>query len=244
MTTTPSSDRARDPGGRGRDRILFVHVMKTGGTSLRRMLELSLGAQRVYPSTDDLAGLPGQRYLQSGPLLDRVGAIRDHRVLVGHVRASILDDLPPRYEGATMLRDPVARSLSMLDQWLTHVEPGRSRRELLEDVGFVDRFIRDYQTKVLATPSGEVQVPFRVTQEELAAARGRMESLAWVGLTEDFAGSVRRFDRAFGTHLAGTERVENASALPRDDVEGLRELIEPLVQHDLSLYEHARRLVA
>jgi hypothetical protein len=185
------------------DRVLFVHVQRTGGTSLRRMIEYVHGTDRVHPSTDYLAARPGERYPAAVETLEHWDLLPDHRFLFGHFIAAVVDLLPTRYRPATMLRDPVDRSVSIirLHAWRT----GRTVSELLGDDEFLVTHVADLQTRVFG--SDLERGPVRPQETDAAddamleRARDRLATFEFVGRTEQFAASLAKFDHLFGTKI-------------------------------------------
>jgi hypothetical protein len=69
-----------------------------------------------------------------------------------------------------------------------------------------------------------------------------LEDFAFVGLAEDFAGSLDRFDARFG--LSGVERPGRVNSYPPEVIAdaAMRENIAALNQHDMALYDAAVKL--
>ena len=68
------------------DRVLVVHVQRTGGTSLREALVAAHGSGAVYPSRNVLAARPDGRYESAAELLERWHSVpRSHPWLGGSI---------------------------------------------------------------------------------------------------------------------------------------------------------------
>ena len=124
--------------------ILFVHVPKTAGTSMREMLQISLGKQAVYPNNRDIARRADGLYPTQAEILRSFPTLRPYRVLIGHFVAGLAHALPVRHRTATMLRDPVQRSLSMLAHAERHL--GVSPKAVLDSERLCADLITDHQT--------------------------------------------------------------------------------------------------
>jgi hypothetical protein len=229
------------------DRWLFIHVMKTAGTSFRSMLEAGLGPA-LYPSRDELAALPNRFYLDAPVLLERLRTgtldLSDRRVLCGHYAARLDEHLPGTWRGAIFLRDPVRRTLSRIAQ--THKMRSRLNRftrpsvtRYLDDADFVDRQLRDYQTKVLAMPGDAlVNTAYPIDDAAFARARDRIDGMDFVGLTERFAESVALFERLSGIALGPVAHSNRSRGVQATEADLAR--IRAIVPHDIELYDRAR----
>lgn len=134
----------------------FLHVMKTGGTSmlrhivdnfprgqaepdLRVELEKSgQGTDPTYGSLERLASLPDERR-------------REIRIFAGHY-PFMATGLVPTEVTMTVLRDPVERTISLLRHTKRHERDKRdsSLEEIYEDPWIFPLLIRDYQAKLFA----------------------------------------------------------------------------------------------
>ena len=221
-----------------RQPLLFVHIPKTAGTSMRQMLEDEFGPRLVYPGTHYLRQLPVWNYPLGSDMLRNFGNLPPHAVLTGHFTAAMADLLPRPYATATFVREPGQRSLSMLG----HLSRRRNVEvhALLDDPLFVARNIADFQTRLLGADG--VCDPDEVGAADgamLDRALKRLEVLDFVGLTERFAESCTVFDARFGTGVSRSIRRENVQ---RPDGHELAEYVPrilPFIERDRMLYEHA-----
>jgi hypothetical protein len=218
-------------------RILVIHIPKTAGTSLRQMLEREYGARHIYPGRFYLKSLGGGYPLGSQMLKDYPG-LPPHKVLIGHFTAAMADMIPTPYQTATFLREPIQRSLSMLSHFShkLHVPVAA----LLENEQFMTDGIADFQTRMMGADG--VCDPHEVgtvDDDALARALGRLESLDFVGITEQFTESCRRFDRLFKTRIS--KSIQRRNVLRPEGTELTEHIpkIEPLVKRDKILYDSA-----
>ena len=224
-------------------RTFFVHVQRTGGTSLRRMIESETGD--VYPSKEVLDQREGGRYVTPNEILDRWNELPRYRFLFGHCLASFCDLLPERHRRAAFLRDPIARSISITQ--LHAVNTGRTVSDLVDDPQFLKSHIVDMQTRVLGhgveygrSRPQETPVASDCTLE---GALLRLRTFEFVGLMENYLSSLRRFDTTFGTNTARSPLHDNSSQ-PGDVPESeLAQIFSPLVERDMELYQWAVRYV-
>lgn len=241
MTSASLTEPFQKPSSLEGPPLLFIHVMKTAGTSLRRMLQDSLGMDAIYPSDHDLEGLPNGYYLSERDIVEQYHTLRPHRVLVGHFVAVLSDRLPRKHREFTFLREPLQRSLSMLR--FTSQIRGITPAELIADEKFMAKAICDYQTRMFG--AGDIHGPARrkpADDATLDRAIERLSRLDFLGLTERFEESCHLFDRIFGTEVAGLARRENVSSDRWDEMDSLIPHISPLIERDNILYEHAMRI--
>ncbi len=232
-------------------RILVIHVMKTAGTSLRKMLEERLCMDAVYPSSRDLAETRRGWYPGPAALLerDRDGRARGARVLVGHIPYVLSEHLEPRPFVTAVLREPVARTVSILEHRRRRTPSRRDQtyRELLEDEMLVELQIRDYQTKMFAFDSLDecsrtVHVPLEMHGARFERALARLQATDLVGLTEDFPTFARALGRTTGlAPLSPQESNRGGYETANLEPEVLARIHE-LTTLDRQLYTRAREL--
>jgi len=228
------------------DRVLVVHVQRTAGTSLRRALEATCEAGGVYPSATVLASRPDGRYESAAELLERWERVADHRFLFGHFVASFAEVLPVRYRRATFLRDPVARSVSIIEHHSART--GRSVSELLVDNAFLETHVANLQTRVFGTEpfmragaltTARPQEAPAADRATLERALERLGEFEFVGLTDRLDESVTRFDSIFRTTARSALQRHNASASGDVSRVDIARVVTPLVQLDSELVARA-----
>lgn len=220
------------------ERILVIHIAKTAGTSLRRMLQDEYGPRLVYPGDFYLARMPNGWYPLGSEMLRDYAKIPAHNVLVGHFTAAMSDLLPRCYQTATFLREPIQRSLSMLGQFSRMLKLPVSA--LLEDQRFMADNITDFQTRILGADG--VCDPHQVEMVDdtvLARALERLQTLDFVGLTERFPESCAIFDARFGTGISQLIRREVVHRPEGDELSEYMSQVEPFLERDRVLYERA-----
>ena len=238
MTNTPITAGIGDPWRP----VIFPHVPKTGGSSLRSVFDHQYGRSRVLrvnradprATVDALARLPGPER-------------RSISALVGHMPYGIDDALGVRCTYVTMMRHPVKRVVSL------HAYLSRSGAERL---GWsiprgmsLEAFLTDWEQAPLVRNEQARQIagPFpdgtaEASDSTLAQAkRNIIADIPVVGLTERFDESVLVMQNVLGW---APPRYARRKVAPRQQSTvvplELRALIADLNSVDVQLYEWVR----
>ena len=212
--------------------VIFIHLPKTGGRTLAAALRYKYPSRTLF--LDSLYE-PLER-IEEIPLERRRAA----RAVTGHLHYGVHRHMPQRCEYITMLRDPVARVVSMYrfirdnpSNWL-HDEVVGSGMGLEEFVRrAADPTAENLQTRLLAgLGPGEVMAlgadgrlrapekpPPPVTEDDLARAKRNLDRFLVVGLTERFDESFILIRRALGWRLPmyeSAQRQQGGPAGPAD----------------------------
>jgi hypothetical protein len=211
-------------------RFFFVHVMKTGGTSFVLQMATNFAPAEVYPSEalDRRAPTDVEPYASVDDL-ERLTPQRraEIRVFTGHLPLVARELIGPDVVTLTLLRDPVARAVSVLK----HFKRLYARyRDLPLDAIYDDdivfpHFVQDFQTRVFAlepadhprafagtadyrslrfaleAPPGShaaITPPVTIDAARLARAKQNLDSVDVVGVNEEFAAFVAELRQRFG----------------------------------------------
>lgn len=251
--------------------FLFLHLMKTGGTTLLAHLEENFPPGTMYPDprTDPLATYDGLEY-GSLERLRTVGmAGRDHvRAYTGHFPHLAVDIVRPDVT-ITLLREPVERAVSLLRQvQAADAEQGGEPRPL-EAIYEQDpsrwMMIQDYQVRQFALTADELAergalidgyfpggerpaadvahfVFLPVDDRRLQRAVAALESVEVVGLQSDFDAFLDQLWRRYRWRLPAWHRRRVASA-GAPVPEALRRRIAEDNAHDVEFHARAVELV-
>jgi hypothetical protein len=141
-------------------RFLFLHVMKTGGTSFVFHLLQQFAADEIYPSPalDRRDPTDAEPYA-SIPALAAVSPERAAviRVYAGHFPLAVRDLIGGDLTTLTLLREPVDRTISILKQFKRLYEQYRDLSlDAIYDDPFVYRhFIENHQTKLFSVTTAD-----------------------------------------------------------------------------------------
>lgn len=124
----------------------FVHIMKTGGVALTNALRRQLGPEAVYPPVSEMG--VRQAKVNTGHLLGLSAEQRQRYLGYSvHMPAWMAREVAPDFVTATILREPIARTLSHLNQ-ISAVDWAPDRVEELWDDARWRHRLADYQTRL------------------------------------------------------------------------------------------------
>ncbi len=122
-------------------RLIFLHLPKTGGTSIHNQLVAAVPRERIFPWR---FSHEAQQHAARAP---------DYQVFSGHFRASDFADLPGEVLRFTILREPVARLLSFYHFCRRHSREVVERHQLIQPRIARERGLLGF----LRAPEGAVQ---------------------------------------------------------------------------------------
>ena len=222
--------------------LIFIHLMKTGGTTLFQLI------QRHYPEEKTFHYVPlkdGQK-LQDLEQMER--SQKDQlKFIHGHAKFGFHEHLkqPARY--ITMLREPVSRVISLY--YFTHQNP---KRDMPADKwcptlsSYLDTQLKGFnntQTRAIAGPLA-AQVPFgKETPEMLEMAKQNLDKFLMVGVTERFDESVIVLKHALDLKHILYSRVNENSQKPKIDSIDVADIerIKEYNSLDQQLYAYANQ---
>jgi hypothetical protein len=180
-----------------KDKFLFIHVMKTGGTSFSEILSANFTAEQRYPDayinaeTEFFERI--EAYLHVPRFVADVNALKDQlRIVLGHVPYAVRSLLESDYITLTLLRDPIERTISYLKHCRRyHTEHmDQPLEKIYEDPWFHSSFIGDYQTKIFSMSAQEAMAEERFLP--LATALPRRQDL---GAAQNFSEDIKMLQK-------------------------------------------------
>lgn len=229
--------------------LIFLHILKAGGTTLHHLLEAQFAAEESF-ATCSTQRFPGNT-LNDFEALDEA-QLANIRLLNGHMGFGLHRYLPRPAIYITMLREPVERALShySFDRTL----PGSPVYPYLQS-GEMDlkEYLRYYaeaadmdnlQTRMIAGNWDKRGFGPCTPQMLEVAKRNLRERFAVVGLTEQFDASYLLLTRSFGWRpMCFRRRNKTRKRLYRDEISaGELDVIRRHNEYDLRLYAYAREL--
>ncbi len=149
-------------------KFLFIHVMKAGGTSFTEVINTNFSDAERYPAgylkDESNPFRKMEAYLYVPGLLGAVNSAPErYRIVCGHVPYATRTLLDDDYVALTVLRDPVARTISYLKHCRRyHNEHADWPLEAIyEDDWFHASFINNYQTKLFSMTAEETLAEVR-----------------------------------------------------------------------------------
>jgi hypothetical protein len=244
-------------------RLVFLHIMKVGGTSLSDSFQrwVAPDQARVHVYMDDLLLTPA-------PILAQL------RLIAGHIPYGALPLIPGPYDTLCVLRDPFSRTISHY----THL---RAVRDRYRDVT-LDEFVSNeefdvpsgnYQARQLAHDLDILEAWRSYSPEDLYAARGgdplheyplqslfdslpvnfsddellrrsteHLDRIDYVGVTDDLDGIGSAIARLFQVKAEPMPRLNPSPPLdPREIDIRLRRRIDERTAVDRELYQKAQQ---
>jgi hypothetical protein len=216
---------------------IFVHIPKTAGSTLHDILYRQYSKKRMYScwKVDDI------------DQIDRLTESEKEKIVVikGHIRLAIAKKIPQKLLFFTMLREPVARTIShyyYIKRFEKHYfykemkEKNYSLKELLEG-GFINN-MDNCQVRFL---SDEHDVAFgEINETHYKKAIENLDNLMYIfGLVEYYDESILLFQDAFQwkTPFYASRNITSAKEKSQDHP---IELLERYNKYDLMLYKYAK----
>lgn len=222
-----------------KEQLIFLHIPKTAGTTLRNIIYAQYGETRVAPI------YPERTYIELEEFNQLTAARKDQAdALIGHVgygfHRRLSGNRPYRY--ATMLRHPIARCLSLYNHLKNRPVEGSdlSFKEILKSpIG--SQFINGQSCLISEISSLDSKRKSKVLLE--TALKHIELDFALVGITERFNESLLLANHTLGWNLKPYVSLNTAKQWANNYTEELKndkesmDLLHELNETDLLLYD-------
>lgn len=227
------------------ERVFFVHLQKTAGTSLSRRLKHHFSRSAIYP--DDSDGDVVASVISVDHLLARWQARQaEIRVVTGHFPLCTAQLLGGGFTTVTVLREPVDRTLSYLRHHvkMTPEDHGRSLEAVYDDPFRFHGLVHNHMVKMFSLTPDEMthgaltRVEF--TRDHLKRAKESLAGVDAFGLQDHFEEFCEELTARFGWDLGESAYVNRTEDVDVSD--DLRARIARDNALDRELYAFAREL--
>jgi Galactose-3-O-sulfotransferase len=235
-TATQSRDLAVGSEGT-REAVIFLHLPKTAGTTLNRLIEWEYRLSEMY-SVDPVLFEWSAAHLRKLPL----ARLSKTRMFKGHMLFGLHETLPQPSTYITVLRDPVERVLSafyFMRSYRLHPLYWKLRREKWTIDEFVQRSTRDnVQCKIIAGADYHAPCTEAILEK---ASHHLSQYFSVVGLSERFEESLALMKLRFGWQLKSYSSFNVTRTRPKkgDLSSTTLNLIMKKNRFDVALYQHA-----
>jgi hypothetical protein len=222
------------------DAVIFVHIPKSAGTTLGRLIEWEYPPMKIF-SVDPSFFRWSYHKLTKWP----TKRLADMCVFKGHMPFGLHKRLPQPATYITVLRDPIDRGISEYYYALSRVV--HPQHKMMKQLS-LEAYIRmtplaNVQTKLLAGQNQAYDfLSGECTAEMLEIAKENLAThFSLVGLSERFDESLALAKIMFGwkirhyAHFNVTKGRPRKATVPRE----IRDVIADRYKYDVMLYEHA-----
>jgi len=222
----------------------FIHIPKTAGSSFRNMLYKQFDQEAIYPNLNDIISNGGSY----PPLKDTselvTSGTHPFQLLMGHYPFHTGRLLPQKPKYIVFLRDPVKRAVSHLYH-LKRVGKEEFRTAPIDEIMEAARWqINNLQVRYMSGRNfrpGKLYLNDDAGKKALAKAKESIDKCDFVGLTEEFNGSIKLLEKMFDWNLGKKLKKNVAPRRHRKVPKDLYEEIKALNELDIELYEYAKK---
>jgi hypothetical protein len=209
---------------------------KTGGTSIRQMLNTAFSQKEILPNRREMKKYNGYPSIDKLLAVDK-NILEHKRLARGHYPFVVANTLMPESRKIVFLRSPVERTVSFLHH-MQRRSPEQSIESILESK---IRKVANRQVQFFADNELGCQV-FKsgvVTEDHLQMALCNLEKCWFVGISERFDESMNLCQNMLGINFDNTVTRNQGNYQKTQLSDELMERIKQLNQFDLIFYNTA-----
>ena len=227
------------------ERYFFVHMQKTAGTSLDARLRKQFPPGTMFPTEADKDHLDAA--IEVDYLQRRFAESKDElRLVAGHFPLCTTEVLGVPFTAFTVLREPVARTLSFLRHHELRRSPDQDLEEIYARPTQLHGLIHNHMVKMLSMTADEmtrgVMTMVAFDDARLERAKERLEhTIDTFGVQERFDSFGDELARRYGWDLGAAVTANTTSEVPVSD-----EFVARIAKDnamDIELYDFAVSLL-
>jgi galactose-3-O-sulfotransferase len=225
-----------------REALIFVHLYKTGGTTLNRIIEWEYNLNRICSVEPTWWRWSYQRIMRWSP-----ARMARMDVFKGHMPFGLHKLLPGAASYITVLREPVERAISdyyFARRFKPHPHHRAAHRLTLEEY-FLQKHEHNLQSRILAGPNAHELFPSVCDADTFAAAKENVaRQFTVVGLTERFDETLALLKVLLGWKVKRYRsfRVADNRISKQQVAPATLSLIQKWERFDIALYQYASSL--
>jgi len=217
--------------------MVFIHIGKTAGTSLRNTLIDSFGSDACSPP-----------FVQTYMTADEAARLEKYPIVCGHISRVDQKRWFPARDVLVTLRDPIDRGLSFLHY--VRALPAESSQVAADaqqlsmlDLIETEEAQRNLNNTMVRQLGGHMLDPADHLDAMFEAAKETLKGALWVGRQERFQADLGRLSAVLGVTLKPQLANITQGRVPRerDDADVIRRITE-LAEYDLELWSWAESL--
>ena len=211
---------------------LFLHIHKTAGTTLRKIVDFQYGYQNVLTFYNQ----------NSDHLIDNLDSLLivnpRYKALIGHFNFGVHKKISFPTTYTTFLRHPVARTISHYKEWLVNhpdwlLDENGNTQNLIQNIHSNPENYSDYQCKMLTQSNGGAN---NIKSLGQMALDNLSTYFSGIGLVEYFDESITLLSKKLGWKPSNYSAL-NVKNIDLEITAELTDLILSINTQDLFMYE-------